>query len=144
MTAMPLTDLAEKMRDIDFTMLSTRTDDGALAARPMSNNGDVDYDGDSFFFAYGSTRTISDIERDPSVGLAFQGRKGLLGKPPLFVTVEGRADVVRDKQAFKAHWTSDLDHWFKDGIYTPDLVMIHVHATRIHYWDGSDEGEIRI
>ncbi len=96
MTAMPLTDLAEKMRDIDFTMLSTRTDDGALAARPMSNNGDVDYDGDSFFFAYGSTRTISDIERDPSVGLAFQGRKGLLGKPPLFVTVEGRADVVRD------------------------------------------------
>jgi general stress protein 26 len=33
-----LADLAEKMKDIDFTILSTKTRSGAIAARPMSNN----------------------------------------------------------------------------------------------------------
>ena len=52
MTEMSLPELAEKMRHIDFTMLFTRADNGAAAGRPMSNNGDVEYQGDSFFFAY--------------------------------------------------------------------------------------------
>jgi general stress protein 26 len=39
---MTLSDLAKWMRDIDFAMLSTRTEGGAIAGRPMSNNGDVE------------------------------------------------------------------------------------------------------
>ena len=45
-------DLAKKIADIDFTMLSTRAEDGEIGARPMSNNGDVEYDGDSWFFSW--------------------------------------------------------------------------------------------
>ncbi|MEO8246422.1 MAG: pyridoxamine 5'-phosphate oxidase family protein [Chloroflexota bacterium] len=29
-------------------MMTTRADDGALHGRPMSNNGEVEYDGDSY------------------------------------------------------------------------------------------------
>ena len=144
MADMTLADLSKKMADIDFCMLSTRTAGGEIAARPMSNNGDVEYDGDSYFFSYEEAHTIADIERDSKVGLSFQGKKGLLGKPPLFVAVEGNAELIRDKAAFEAHWTSDLDYWFKDGIDTPSIVLIKVHATRVHYWDGEDEGEIRV
>jgi general stress protein 26 len=142
MSTMTLSDLSEKMRDIDFAMLFTRTENGQLAGRPMSNNGDVDYDGDSYYFTYESARTVSDIERDGTVGLAFQGSAGLLSKSPVFISVEAQAELVRDKAAFAAHWTKDLDYWFEDGIDTPGVVMIKVHATRIHYWDGKDEGEV--
>ena len=45
-----LKDISEKMRDIDFAMLSTKTEGGAIAGRPMSNNRQVDYDGDNYFF----------------------------------------------------------------------------------------------
>ena len=31
-------------------MLNTHTDGGQIATRPMSNNRDVEYDGDSWFF----------------------------------------------------------------------------------------------
>ena len=34
--------------------------------------------------------------------------------------------------------------WFKDGIDTPGLVLIEVAAKRIHYWDGMDEGEVKL
>ena len=141
---MTLHDLAKAMGKIDFAMLTTRTDGGQLATRPMSNNGEVEYDGDSFYFSWDSARTVSDIASDPQVALSFQGSAGLLGKPPLFVAVEGKADIVRDKTAFADHWTSDLERWFPDGVDTDGMVMIYVHASRIHYWDGKDEGEVPV
>ena len=138
MSSKSLSDIAEMMRDIDITMLSTHTDDGAIAARPMSNNRDVEYDGDSFYFTSQSTRMVADIRRDPRVGLSFQGRKGFA------VAVEGQAEIIQDKAAFQAHWTEDLDDWFEDGVDTQGLVMIKVHAHRVHYWDGEDNGEVRV
>ena len=139
-----LADLAEKMRDIDFTMLSTLTAGGAIGARPMSNNRQVDYDGDSYYFTDEDTLMVADIQADRHVGLSFQGKSGLLHAKPFFVAVEGDAELVRDKGRFAEHWTKDLDRWFPEGIDTPRLVMIHVHAERVHYWDGEDEGEVRV
>ncbi|WP_205853799.1 pyridoxamine 5'-phosphate oxidase family protein [Phenylobacterium deserti] len=141
---MTLQDLSQKMRDIDFTTVFTRTEGGALAGRPMSNNGEVEYEGDSYFFAWDDSRVAGDIARDPQVGMSLQGSKGLLGKPPLFITIEGRAELIRDKAQFQEHWTKDLDRWFENGPDTPGVVMIKVRAERIHYWDGGDEGEIPV
>jgi general stress protein 26 len=144
MADLTLADLSKKMKDIDFTMLLTHTEGGEIAGRPMSNNGEVDGQGDSYYFAWEQSRMVSDIQRDAKVSLSFQGNKGLLGKPPIMVAVEGNAELVRDKRAFEAHWTPDLDRWFEQGTDTAGLVMIKVHAHRIHYWDGEDEGEIQV
>ncbi|WP_152047666.1 pyridoxamine 5'-phosphate oxidase family protein [Aureimonas psammosilenae] len=144
MAEMTLEDLSNKMGKIDFAMLSTRTEGGAVASRPMSNNGEVAYRGDSFFFTYEEARTVADIEGDAKVGLTFTGATGLLGGPPLFIAVEGHALLIRDKQVFAEHWTKDLDRWFEQGIDTPNLVLIRVRADRIHYWNGSDEGEVAL
>lgn len=133
-----LEDLAERMREIDVAILSTRAENGAIAGRPMSNNGEVAYDGDSYYFTMGDTRTVADIERDPQVGLGFQGKHWF------YVAVEGRARLIRDKAQFEAHWSKDLELWFKDGIDTPGLVLVHVNAERVHWWDKGDEGEIKI
>jgi general stress protein 26 len=137
-----LPDLAKRMRDIDFAMLATHTDGGAIAARPMSNNRQVEYDGDSWFFADGNTRMVADIERTSDVSLTYQGTAGLLGMRPFFIAIEGHARLVRDKTLFAAHWTSGLERWWPQGIETPDLVLIQVTGERAHYWDGEDEGEL--
>ena len=144
MGKMDLNDVSKQMRDIDFVMLQTRTDGGQIAGRPMSNNKDVEYDGDSYFFLMQDSRTFGDVQRDPQVNMAMQGSKGLFGAPPLFISVEGEAEIITDKAMFEAHWTSDLDRWAKDGVNTPGLAMIKVHASRIHYWNGEDEGEIKV
>ena len=138
MSAKTLADLSKHMRDIDIAMLSTHTEGGEIASRPMSNNGDVEYNGDSYYFTWEDSRMVADIERDPKVSLAFQGSKGFA------IAVEGRAKVIRDKGQFEPHWTPDLDAWFEDGIETEGVVMINVHATRAHYWDGEEEGEVTL
>ena len=142
-----LSDIAKDMKDIDFCMLVSRAQDGSLAGRPMSNNQEVEYEGTSYFFTDDGTRMIDDIARDRSVGLSYAGKagvKGIVGAPGQFIHVEGETDIVRDKSRFAEHWVKSLDRWFKQGVDTPGLVMLEVKAKRIHYWDGEDEGEVKL
>jgi general stress protein 26 len=142
MSGKTLETIAEAMRDIEFCMFSTRTEGGALATCPMSTNREVDYDGTSRFFSYEDNRPVLDIKRHPEVSLAFQGRSGDAGGPPLFIAAAGEATLTRDKDVFAEHWTDGLRRWIPDGIDTPGLVMITVTTDRVHYWEGEDEGEI--
>jgi len=142
-----LADISEAMRDVDFCVLTSRAQDGSIGGRPMSNNREVAYEGTSWFFTYDKHRSVADIERDSSVGLSYQGSAGLLGvvgKPGMFVHVEGEARLIRDKARFAEHWQKNLDRWFPQGIDTPGVVLIEVAAKRIHYWDGMDEGEVKL
>lgn len=142
-----LADISEEMRDIDFCMLVSRAQDGSLGGRPMSNNRNVEYEGTSWFFTYDYHRSVEDIERDPSIGLSYQGKAGLMGvvgKPGIFIHVEAEAKLVRDKAEFAKHWEKELEMWFPQGTDTPGLILIEAIAKRIHYWDGMEEGEVKL
>ena len=138
MSSKSLADLAKRMKEIDFAMLTTVAPDGGIASRPMSNNQDVEYDGDSYYFTSDETDMVSEIADNPNVGLTFHGDSRF------FVAVAGEAELIRDKETFKAHWAPSVDDWFENGIDTPGLVLIKVHASRVHYWDGEENGEIKI
>jgi general stress protein 26 len=138
MPSKTLKDLAEHMRGIDIAMLSTITEGGYIAGRPMSNNGEVEYDGTSYYFTDEDTRTVGDIRREPKVALAFQGKGGFS------LAVEGQARLSQDRTEMGEHWTPDLDQWFEKGLDTPGLTMIVVEAERAHYWAKGDEGEVTI
>ena len=136
-------EISKRMAGIDIAILSTHTERGQIANRPMSNNGDVAYDGTSYYFTFEQARTVADIEANPKVALGFTGKGGIFSEA-IYVAVEGTAELIRDKIAFKAHWTSDLDRWFDQGVDTPGIVLVKVKATRITYWDGREEGEIEV
>lgn len=144
MADMTLEQISEKMRDIDIAVLTTRTADGALAGRPMSNNRDVEYDGDSHFFTLDDTGTVKDVRGDPNVSLSYAAKSGVLHMKPFYITVSGTAELIQDKAALKEHWNKDLDRWFEQGVDTPGLTLVKVSASRLHYWDGYEEGEIAL
>ena len=138
-----LADIAKEMAGIDIAILSTHTESGEIANRPMSNNGDVTYEGTSYYFTYEQARAVSDIERNSKVALGFSSQAGLFSKG-IYVAVEGVAELIRDRAAFEQHWTSGLDKWFDDGVDTPGIVLIKVKAKRVTYWKGREEAEIEL
>lgn len=87
---------------------------------------------------------MQDIAGDPRVTLTFSAPSSLLGKPGIFIALEGEASLIDDREAFNAHWSDSLDRWFPEGVETPGLVLIKVHADLAHYWDGEDAGTIRL
>ena len=130
-----LKDMAQKMRNLDIATLVTVAEDGSLAGRPMSNNADVDYDGKSYYFTYEESDKVKQISRNPEVQLAFEG------DDKLYVTVTGKAELIRDKAEFEKHWVPELEQWFAQGIDTPGMVLLCVKASQAKYWQDMEMGE---
>jgi general stress protein 26 len=136
-----LSHVADAMKGIDIAILSTHGDGDHIANRPMSNNGDVRYEGTSYFFSYEQAQCVSDIGKNPNVALGYSSEGGIFSSA-VWIAVEGQARLIREKQAFKEHWTPDLDKWFEKGVDAPGLVLIEVKAERIKLWERNKEQEL--
>ncbi len=118
---------------IDICMFVTRSD-GTIRGRPMSNNGKVEFDGDSWFFSYADTPKIEEIKADPRVELGY-----IATERGTWVSIEGTAAVIRDDARKRQLWEKQLDQWFQDGPGDDNLVLVKVRADRIHAWADGEE-----
>lgn len=142
MASMTKEELSRHLKKLDFCMFSTRGASNRTHSRPMSNNGDVEYDGDSWFFSYSDTQKISEIRKDSAVLLTFTAPPHLLGKPGVFIAIDGDALLIKDIAQFEDHWVKGLERWFPEGVRTPGLILIRVAARSIQYWDGEENGTV--
>lgn len=123
--------LAKLIKDIDIAMLTTEDEDGTLRSRPMSVNGEVDFDGDLWFFTYGHSHKVMEAAQHPQVNVAFSDIKKFN-----FVSVSGTAELVRDKAKIEELWKPELKAWFPDGVDTPDIALLKINAEKAEYWDS--------
>lgn len=122
--------LAEMIEDIDFAMLTTVAADGTLHSRPMSTQR-VETDGDLWFFTRESAPKVGEIEQEQQVNVSYS-------KPEdqRYVSVSGRAVVVRDRAKIEELWNPVLKAWFPKGLDDPDIALLRVSAERAEYWDS--------
>jgi len=125
--------VAELIKDIDICMLVTRTD-GSMRGRPMSNNGNVEYDGDSWFFSFKDSGLVDQITADPAVALAY-----IATERGTWVSIEGAAEVVDDDGTKRQLWDDELRQWFRDGPDDDNVVLVKVQADRVHAWAEGEE-----
>ena len=129
--------LVDAMKSMDICFMVTK-DGRGLCSRPMSNNAQVDWDGDNWFFTNGDTRKIRQLEADPTVMLDFSGEKD-------WVSLRGKAQLHRDDKAlFEKHWSKDIERWFPEGIDTPGLVLIQVSAAEAELFGAAGEGIVQL
>ena len=121
----------ELVEDIDFTMLTTRDAAGNLVSRPMSTR-QMDDAGDIWFFTLAGTGKVAEAQADPQhdVGLSYLDSKG-----HRYVSVAGRAEVVRDEAKMKELYSPSLDIWFEDGLDTPGIVLLRVTPVECEFWE---------
>lgn len=131
--------VARMMRDLDFCMMTTHGGRGGMRARPMSNNGEVEFDGDVWFFSDARARKVRDIEASPAVHLSYADVKRWL-----FISMTGRAEIVTDVEKKTELWLDELERWFKDGPESKSVVLIKVTPTLVSYWSKTGEGEISL
>ncbi|MDO5528777.1 MAG: pyridoxamine 5'-phosphate oxidase family protein [Paracoccus sp. (in: a-proteobacteria)] len=131
-------DVVKAMAGLDLCFMSTRGAEGGISSRPMSNNGQVDWDGSNWFFSRGETRKVKEIEQDGAVELCFEGEG-------TWISLSGQGKLHRDdRELFEEHWTDGLDEWFEDGIDTPGLTLIEVVADRAEMWGKAGDGVVEL
>jgi general stress protein 26 len=126
-------EIADMIKDIDICMFVTRSN-GSVRGRPMSNNRNVEYDGDSWFFSYRDTPKVDEIEADPHVELAY-----IATDRGTWVSIEGVAEIVEDDEKKKALWDKQLEGWFQEGPEDDDVILLKVRAERVHAWANDEE-----
>lgn len=134
-----IADLAKRLSAIDICMLVTKTgEEGAIASRPMSNNKDVDVEtGITYHFTTDDGRIDDDLQRSDQCGATYCD-------DGFYAAVQGCGTLIYDRAIMEKHWVPDLEAWFEDGLDTQGLVLIEVRPARIAWWEGRDEGELKL
>lgn len=123
--------LRDMVKDIDFCMLTTVDEKGDLHSRPMSSNGDIDSNGDLWFFTAASSHKVSEIEKLPKVNVSFADPEN-----QHYVSITGRAQLVRDRNKIEELWRPEFKMWFPEGKDDPEIALLRISLEKAEYWDS--------
>jgi general stress protein 26 len=118
------------IKDVKFAMMTTVDTDGSLHSRPMYNQ-EADEHGDLWFFTKIQSPKITEISRDNEVNLAYANPDS-----QDYVSVSGKAEIVRDRAKIQEKWSEGMRTWFPDGQDDPTIALIRVHPVKGEYWDS--------
>ena len=124
------------IKDARISMLTTMTADGKHVSRPMAVQ-DVEFDGDLWFFAYSDSDAVAEIRLHPQVNVSLSD-----DKQNAWVSLSGAAEQVTDKAKAEQLWNPVLKAWFPDGLETPTLTLIKVHAETAEYWESAHSSKV--
>jgi general stress protein 26 len=130
--------LAKLIKDIQFAMLTTAMPDGSLRSRPMATQR-APFDGTLWFFTPADSAKVHEIEDDQHVNVSYAdpSRNN-------YVSVSGRASVVRDEAKAKALWSESLRTWFPKGSDDPDIALLKVTVDAAEYWDAPSSAMVHL
>ena len=122
--------LYELIRDVKIAMMTTLDTDGTLHSRPMYNQ-DADEHGDLWFFTKINSPKTTELSRDNEVNLGYCDPS-----KQHYVSVSGKAEIVRDRAKIEEKWSEGMRTWFPEGKDDPSIALIRVHPARGEYWDS--------
>jgi general stress protein 26 len=128
-------EIARMLKEIDVCVFATRGKGGQLHARPMSNNRQVEWDGDSWFFAPSDGRLVAELEAEPTAVNAYKVEEGFG-----FISVSGRTSIETDPELKKRLWLEELERWFPNGPEDPNVSLIRVTAEHVDWWGEEGDG----
>jgi len=119
----------------DTGMLITHSGSNRLHARPMAV-AQVEENCDLWFITGVDSPKSAEIRSNEEVLVTFQNKRDE------FVTITGRADLVRDPQKVAELWREPFKVWFPEGVNDPNIVLINVSGQEAEYWDNSGANKV--
>ena len=126
----------QMVADARICMLTTMTATGKHVSRPMALQ-EVEFDGDLWFFTYATSDLVEQIGAHPQVNVAFSDPK-----QHNWISISGTARRTDDRAKAEQLWNPLLKAWFPDGLETPELTLVTVHAESAEYWEAAHSSKV--
>lgn len=123
-----LQQLISWVKGIDVAMLTTEDRNGNLRSRPMVALADFAEDA-IWFFTEASSHKVDDVQGHHAVNISYSD-----GERGRYVSVAGRARVIRDKAKLQALWEPRLQAWFPKGASGGDLALLRIEVREAELW----------
>lgn len=124
------------LRQFHTAMLVTHAGDGSLRARPMAI-AQVGDDGRIWFVTGAESAKTHEIEADTRVHIVCQNDRSA------YLSLSGRADLVRDRAKVDDLWSEAFRVWFPGGKDDPNLELIVVRPETGEFWDNEGFNKIK-
>jgi general stress protein 26 len=122
--------LRDLVKDINYCMLTT-VDEGCLRSRPMASNGEIEPNGDLWFFTYASSHKVAEVNQQEQVNVSFSDPN-----QQRYISMSGTAEIVKDRSKMEELWKPALKAWFPQELDEPDIALLKINVTQAEYWDG--------
>ena len=122
--------IAAKIKDVRFGMFTTCDSGHALTSRPLTTQ-QLDNEGNLWFFASDEAAFMFDLPKHPDVNISYSDPER-----NLYLSISGRAHVLKDRAKARELWTAAARSWFPDGVDDPHLTLIRVRIESAEYWDA--------
>ncbi|MEJ7698357.1 MAG: pyridoxamine 5'-phosphate oxidase family protein [Pyrinomonadaceae bacterium] len=129
--------LRSLIKNINTAMLTT-IDGGVLRSRPMQTQ-ETETGGDLWFFTSSETHKAEEIEKDNRVNLAYASPND-----NSYVSVSGRAELVKDRAKMEELWNPILKAWFPKGLDDPNITLLKVSVEAAEYWDSASSTIVQV
>lgn len=116
-------------KDIRTCMFCTNVEDLPFNTRPMAT-ADVDDHGNIWFFSNTTSDKNVEIKNDEMVQLIYANNSD-----NHFLTVTGKAQIVKDRQKIDELWNSMVKAWFPEGKDDRQISLLKIIPQDAYYWD---------
>ncbi|MDB4942093.1 MAG: ral stress protein 26 [Labilithrix sp.] len=127
--------LIEAVKKLDTVMLTTAATDGTMHARPMAV-ADAGEGGEIWFVTGKQSEKTHEAASDSAALVT--GQQG-----SLYLTLNGRVEVVEDRARIKALWREPWRAWFPDGVDDPGITLLRLRPEHGEYWDNTGTKGVR-
>jgi general stress protein 26 len=130
--------LAKLIKGVRVAMLTTVEADGCLRSRPMHTQENY-FDGTLWFFTWVDSAKVHEIEHDQHVNLSYADPS-----EQVYVSVSGRARLVRDRAKIEELWNPVHKAWFPQGVDDPNIGLLRVDVEKAEYWDSPSSKVVQL
>lgn len=117
----------EIVNNVRIGMVTTQSQ-GRLVSRPLTVI-EAKEDGDLWFFSTAESAIVREFEAQDLVNVSFSGNKE-------WVSISGRASVVRDSAKKKELWNPVVETFAAEGPESPDTVLLRIDSESAEYWEN--------
>lgn len=125
--------VAELIKDVRTVMLTSAVP-GHLHSRPMTP---LHLDAQGTIWMFTSRDAFEGVPGNVNLAFADHDHGS-------YVSVEGAAQLVDDRQRIHDLWTAAAKPWFPEGPDSPDLVLLRVDVHEVAYWDSPGSKVVRM
>jgi len=121
--------IQEMVKDIKYTMMTTRNDENHLHSCPMNTTETSIGAKEIWFIGHSPCETVSSIEKNSEVNLAYVSEDG-----KKYLSIAGTAELVEDEEKLNELWSPMYNAYFEKGKEDPRVQLIKVTPHGAEYW----------
>lgn len=129
--------ISELIKDIRIAMLATVSADGRIHSRPMATQ-QADFAGELLFLTRQQSSKTDEISHQARVTVTYVDNKNFR-----FITLQGVAELSKDRSTIHQLWNPLYKAWFPEGEDDPEITVIRIEVDHAEYWEAPANAVVR-